>query len=153
VISNAQGEQPLPGWSKPLISTVIAYANVHMFVPGNKITILQGISKFIGTRLDWLFPNDKFADALEIIGNEIEYDVLPSFVAWRSDLLVPLKSQLAMDDGSITHLPMIYKGFHRKIRPFIGGDANYIKVSDPMPPVGHNLEARDSVIINNVLSV
>ncbi len=98
-------------------------------------------------------PSDKAANVATILFNEINADLNFMCVSWYSDILVPLESQLAYNTGAESFGGADYKGFDRKIRPFIGGDANYIKVSDPMPPVGHNLEARDSVIINGVLSV
>lgn len=106
--------------------------------------------------LDIIFPNSAVVDGAEIIFQEINYDSYPLFVSWYNDILVPLESQLGNDSGNVSNLNSgSYLGFNRIIRPFLTLDdnVNYEKVSQAMPPVGHNLEARDKIIIANVLSV
>lgn len=131
----------------------LVYLTSWLLNPKLKVSSFRLSLILMTSILDYLFPNDKAVDFAEILLKEINADIIPNVPSWYSDLLVPLKSQLAIDEGSITHFTLGYKGFHRRVRPFLGFDANYIKISDPMPPIGHNLEARDSVIINWVLSV
>ncbi len=102
--------------------------------------------------LNSVFPESKTIDILEILNVELSLDIHPLFVSWYNDVLVPLDSQQGKNLGMLEYGGYTYKGFNRITRPFVGGDANYEKVSQNAPPVAHNLEARDSVIINSIVS-
>lgn len=111
----------------------------------------QLVLKLIAECLDTLYPDSAVVDAAEILFKELDFDIYPSFVSWFNDILVPLDSQLGEDGGNTEDGTGTYRGFRRIVRPFIGGDADYTKVAQKEPPVGHNLEPRDAVIINNII--
>ena len=106
--------------------------------------------------LDVMYPSLQVVDAAEILLNEINYDVHPMFVSWYNDVLVNLDSQLANDNGAVGRPNSgSYLGFNRITRTFLMNDedVNYEKVSQKDVPVGHNLIARDKIVIAEILNV
>lgn len=115
----------------------------------------QKIIGLIADCLEYYLPEDKVVDCAQILFDELDYDTYPMFVSWYNDVLVPLESQLACDLGSSEYGGGNYLGFKRFIRPFLSGDktVDYEKVAQDNVPIGHNLETRDSVIIEGIVSL
>ncbi|MBQ3596379.1 MAG: alpha/beta fold hydrolase [Clostridia bacterium] len=86
---------------------------------------------------------------VDLINDEIFFDVDLQCNFWLSDVLVHLDSQLGKSDT------LSYVGFKNYARAFLSNDrgVNYLKVSGPDVPVGHNLIARDKFVIPRVVSV
>lgn len=133
-----------------LVGAALGVVNVIKLLPDPSDSL---VCTLLAEILNAFFPESAVVDVIELICKEINYDIYPLFVSWYSDVLVPLDSQLATGIGSVDYGGGSYAGFKRVVRPFIGGDADYTKISSDMPPVGHNLEARDSVLIKNILRV
>ncbi|MDY4186659.1 MAG: leucine-rich repeat domain-containing protein [Candidatus Borkfalkiaceae bacterium] len=128
----------------------IKISSLVSFVPEK--VILSRVTEILG----YFYPESKIVDVAEIILQELNYDKYPMFVSWYNDILVPLDSKLGNDSGSASHANSgSYIGFNKITRPFLMNDesVDYEKVSQVMPPVGHNLEARDEIIIGKILDV
>ena len=148
--------ESIPVWGQLLIGLGLDALNVWKLHSISSYITERVILAIITEMLDIIFPNSKLVDAAEILFQEINYDVYPLFVSWYNDILVNLDSQLGNDTGSIKHpYSGSYSGFKRMVRPFQVFDeyVNYEKVSQASIPVGHNLVARDKLIVAKVVSV
>lgn len=106
--------------------------------------------------LNFFFPKNKVVDAVNILLSELEYDFIVGAQVWKNDILVPLDSQMGENIGSRMYEGSgSYKGFTRNVRVFTKSDdtVDYERVSQAQPPAGHNLEARDKILIARVLNV
>lgn len=93
-----------------------------------------------------IFPQSITASIVELLANEIV--LLPPTVAWFSDAVVSLNSQLA-----IPSIGMPYKGFKRKDKCFsLFSSHNLKRIAQWKPPIVHNLEPWDEEIIGMVKS-
>lgn len=113
----------------------------------------QILVKVVFQMLNTLLPNSGTLDLAELILSEIYYDRNTARVIWENDVLVPLDSQRGVSLGSIQYGGGTYKGFTNYTR-FYGMSyikSNPTKVSSAHLPIAHNLEARDSVVIAEVL--
>ena len=146
----------IPDWAEPLISAGLGALNgwkLSSFLPyiADRITLAT-----ITEILDMMYPDLQVVDVAEILFQEINYDVYPLFVSWYNDILVNLESQLGNDMGADGHeYSGSFLGFNRVVRPFLMFDdyVDYEKVSQASAPVGHNLIARDQLVIAEIVSV
>ena len=148
--------ESIPVWGQLLIGLGLDALNVWKLHSISSYITERVILAIITEMLDIIFPNSKLVDAAEILFQEINYDVYPLFVSWYNDILVNLDSQLGNDTGSIKHpYSGSYLGFKRMVRPFQVFDdyVNYEKVAQASVPVGHNLVARDKLVVSKVVSV
>ncbi|MBR5388623.1 MAG: alpha/beta fold hydrolase [Clostridia bacterium] len=130
--------------------TAIAAAKSINLLPIARNLLLKAITNC----LDCFFPESSAVDVAEILVSEINFSFSYWDLIWDNDVLVPLDSQLGENDGSVQYGGGDYLGFNRYNRIFTSDDnsVNYLKVSQAMPPVAHNLEARDEVIISKIIS-
>jgi len=138
-------------WEKAGINAALMTINMikYLDLPGDSL-----LRAAVMDLWDYLFPNSKVVDAVEILYKEIQFDKYPMYVSFYNDVLVPLDSQLAIDTGTIGYNGSgSYRGFQNWTRPYIGGDvADYTKVSEANVPIGHNLIARDTAVIGRVVA-
>lgn len=148
--------ESIPVWGQLLIGLGLDALNVWKLHSISSYITERVILAIITEMFDIIFPNSKLVDAAEILFQEINYDVYPVFVSWYNDILVNLDSQWGNDTGLLAHpYSGSYSGFKRMVRPFQVFDdyVNYEKVSQASIPVGHNLVARDKLIVAKVVSV
>lgn len=151
VLANDYHDDIPDGWNTGINIILGAVMGVKVFTAFNHPiwTIALGA---ISEILEMCFPGSDVESAAEILFQEINFDLHPPFLSWYNDVLVPLDSQLGLSNGAVGYNGGTYKGFEQKIRFFnIGDGTDFTKVSQALPPVGHNLEARDSRIISWVL--
>lgn len=146
----------IPDWAEPLAATLLGALNGwKLSTFSSYITdriALAGLTEL----LDMLYPDSQVVDVAEILFQELNYDVYPMFVSWYNDILVNLESQLGTDTGAVGYeYSGSYLGFNRVVRPFLMFDdyVDYEKVSQASAPVGHNLIARDQLVIAEIVSV
>ncbi len=146
----------IPDWAEPLATVILEELNRwKLSTFSSYITdriALAGLTEL----LDMLYTDSQVVDVAEIIFQEINYDVYPMFVSWYNDILVNLESQLGTDTGAVGYeYSGSYLGFNRVVRPFLMFDdyVDYEKVSQASAPVGHNLIARDQLVIAEIVSV
>ncbi|MDE6604530.1 MAG: alpha/beta fold hydrolase [Clostridia bacterium] len=108
---------------------------------------LSSINSLLTRGLNALLPQSKIVDILTLINSEIGLTYHPPFTAYFGDLLVPLDSQLGIENGIELLNIHRYKGFKRYKRYFNEFNTNFDKVAQAMPPAVHNLEPRDAQII------
>ena len=109
---------------------------------------LSSINSLLTRGLNALLPQSKIVDILTLINSEIGFTYHPPFTAYFGDLLVPLDSQLGIENGIELINIHKYKGFKRYKRYFNEFNTNFDKVAQAMPPAVHNLEPRDAQIID-----
>ena len=144
----------IPNNAKLEINEIINKINLAKILIGNNNLPQSFLVSCISELLDILFPNSAAVDLAEILTQEINYDIYPMFVSWYSDILVPLESQLGHDSGSVEYGGSSYLGFNEYVRTFnILDGTDYEKVSQANVPVGHNLIARDKLVIAEIVSV
>ena len=110
-------------------------------------------AKKLSKVLSEFMPSNKAVACANVLLNELSYDLEPMFVALKNDLCVDLPSQQGRYKAFIRDDVEDYKGFINYTRVYASFDdsIDYTKVSKNTLPVGHNLEARDSVIISEIL--
>lgn len=148
VISNGQ---------KAALKAALVYANGAKVISpawGDNI-ITAGIRKRFLRAIEDTVPANTATAIVNMILGEIKYDSAPLFVSLENDLCVDLPSQQGKCDNPIRDDVESYKGFTDYTRVYASFDdsINYTKVSKETLPVGHNLEARDGVIIKKVLGM
>ena len=90
-------------------------------------------------------------DFVQILTNEINFDYHFPFISWYNDGCVDLGSAL----GYVGLFPLDgqgYKGFNRTTKAFGAFNCDMNALSRDMPPVVHNLEARDKELNNYILA-
>ena len=136
---------------KDLIKFLIPVAclgnrNLHF-----KFLVSAILKKILQENVD-KFSDEDIADIVEIWLTEIDANSFIPSAAWYNDILVPLDSQLAKDNGSANYSGGTYKGFKHRTRCYnIWDDIDFTKIASPLTPVPHNLEPRDPKIIDMVL--
>ncbi len=136
---------------KDLIKFLIPVAclgnrNLHI-----KFLVSAILKKILQENVD-KFSDEDIADIVEIWLTEIDANSFIPSAAWYNDILVPLDSQLAKDNGSANYSGGTYKGFKHRTRCYnIWDDIDFTKMATVGPPVPHNLEPRDPKIIDMVL--
>ena len=148
VISNGQ---------KAALKAALVYVNGAKVISpawGDNIISAGFRKRFLRAIKDTVPANTATAIANMILG-EIKYDYHPLFVSLENDLCVDLPSQQGKCDSPLRDDVESYKGFTDYTRVYASFDdsINYTKVSKETLPVGHNLEARDSKIIEKVLDM
>lgn len=142
---------------KAAIKAVLVFASGAKVISpawGDNI-ITAGIRKRFLRAIEDTVPENKATAIVDMILGEIKYDTAPMFVSLENDLCVDLPSQRGRCDEMIRDGVESYKGFTDYTRVYASFDdsINYTKVSKETLPVGHNLEARDSKIIEKVLGM
>ena len=138
------------------VSAILGAINGYMISPLGFLLPERIVVSAITEILDIMYPDSQIVDVAEILFQELNYDVYPMFVSWYNDILVNLESQLGTDTGAVGYeYSGSYLGFNRMIRPFLMFDdyVDYEKVSQASAPVGHNLIARDQLVIAEIVSV
>lgn len=119
-------------------------------------TLLNSMGASLLTKvLSYIYPESMAVACANIMVEEINFDWPPHFMSWYSDGLVPLDSQLGKNAGSSSFGGGNYAGFNYFTRMFADADSlvQLDKVAVPQMGLGHNLETRDSVIIDKIIAV
>lgn len=131
------------------IAVAAALEVVFAYALEIKATYLSStiILSMLTRALNAVLPQDKVVDIMTLLASEIGFTYKPPFTAYFGDLLVPLDSQLGIENGIELINIHEYKGFKRYKRYFNEFNSNFDKVAEAMPPAVHNLEPRDAQII------
>ena len=145
-VAHSDRSETINFWGALGVDAAIAAVSAYKVATRFKFLFESLAMKAVTNLAYKIFPQSITASIVELLANEIV--LLPPTVAWFSDAVVSLNSQLAIPSIGIP-----YKGFKRKDKCFsLFSSHNLKRIAQWKPPVVHNLEPWDEEIIGMVES-